>query len=199
MVFFNFFCYFFGIFFHASGKNGTEGQFLVSLFRSLFLPILAWNEATMVFFNFLNFLAICLEFSITHRVGTERNGTIIFISLFLIFFQPILAWNELIMVFLIFLIFWIFCYFFWNFLLHIRQERNGTIIFIFSLSQPIPTYFGLKWGSNGIFLIFWIFLLFFFGIFYYTSGTERNDNFIFSLSQPFQAYFGLKWSHNDIF
>ena len=148
----------------------------------------------------MNFLAICLEFSITHRVGTERNGTIIFISLFLIFFQPILAWNELIMVFLIFLIFWIFCYFFWNFLLHIGQERKGTIIFIFSLSQPLPTYFGLKWGSNGIFLIFWIFLLFFFLEFSITHR-ERNGTiiFIFSLSQPFQAYFGLKWSHNDIF
>ena len=190
MVFLNFFCYFFGIFFHASGKNGTERQFLVSLFRSLFLPILAWNEATMVFFYFLNLLAICLEFSITHQVGTERNGTIIFISLFLIFFQPILAWNELIMVFLIF---WIFCYFFWNFLLHIGQERNGTIIFIFSLSQPLPTYFGLKWGSNGIFLIFWIFLLFFFfGIFYYTSGTERNDNFYFLSFPAFSSLFWLK-------
>ena len=122
-------------------------------------------------------------------VGTERNGTIIFISLFLIFFQPILAWNELIMVFLIF---WIFCYFFWNFLLHIGQERNGTIIFIFSLSQPLPTYFGLKWGSNRIFLIFWIFLLFFFGIFYYTSGTERNDNFYFLSFPTFSSLFWLK-------
>ena len=54
----------------------------------------------MVFFNFLNFFAILLEFSITRRVGTERNG---------------------------------------------------PIIFIFSLSRPFPTYFGLKWSHNGIF------------------------------------------------
>ena len=33
----------------------------------------------MVTFNFLNFFAICLEFSISHQVGMERNGTIIII------------------------------------------------------------------------------------------------------------------------
>ena len=83
--------------------------------------------------------------------------------------------------------------FFWNFLLRMEQERNGTIIFIFSLSQLLPTYFGLKWGSNGIFVKFLIFLLFCFGIFYYTSGrneTERNDNFYF-LSFP--AFSSLLW------
>ena len=130
----------------------------------------------------------------------------------------------------------------------VGTEQNGTIIFIFSLFQPLSTYFGLKWGSNGIFLIFLIFLLFCFGIFYYKSGTERNGNFyflsflafscllwlkmkpqwyflifwiflpyflnflsrlgqewngriisIFSHSQSFPTYFGLKWSHNGIF
>ena len=92
--------------------------------------------------------------------------------------------------------------FFWNFLLRIGQKRNGTIIFIFSLSQPVPTYFGLKWGSNGNFLIFLIFLLFCFGIFYYTSGwngTERYDNFYFLSFPAFSSLLCLKWSHNDIF
>ena len=38
----------------------------------------------MIFFNFLNFVAIFLEFSITRRVGMERNGTIILVfSLYL--------------------------------------------------------------------------------------------------------------------
>ena len=81
--------------------------------------------------------------------------------------------------------------FFWNFLLRIGQERNGTIIFIFSLSQPLPTYFGVEWGSNVIFFL--IFLLFCFGIFCYTSGrngTERNGNFYF-LSFP--AFSSLLW------
>ena len=71
--------------------------------------------------------------------------------------------------------------FFWNFLLPIGQERIGTIFFIFSLFQPLPTYFGLKWGSNGIVLIFWIFLLFFFMEFSITHrvGKEQNGTIIF--------------------
>ena len=92
---------FFGIFYHASGKNGTEGYFFFSLFRSLFLLILAWNDATMIFLNFVNFFA-----------------------------------------------------FFWNFLSRLRYECNGRIIFIFSLSQPFPAYFGLKWSHNGNFSFF---------------------------------------------
>ena len=142
-------------------------------------------------------MAIFLEFSIVDRVGTERNDNFnilsfsAFYNLFWLVMKP--QWY--------FLIFWIFLLFFWNFLLHIGQERNVTIIFIFSLSQPHPTYFGFKWGSNGIFLIV---LLFCFGIFYYTlgrNGTEWNGTiiFIFSLSQPFQTYFGLQWSHIGIF
>ena len=127
-----------------------------------------------------------MEFSSTRLVGTKRNDNFYFLSfpafsnLFWLIMRP--HWY--------FLIFLIFLLFFWNFLLRIGQERNGTIIFIFSLSQPHPTYFGSKWGSNGIFLIF---LLFYFGIFYYTSGTngtERNDNFYF-LSFP--AFSSLLW------
>ena len=59
-------------------RNGTERQFLFSPFICLIQPILACNEATMVFFDFLNFFAIFLEFFITHRVGTERNDNIYF-------------------------------------------------------------------------------------------------------------------------
>ena len=35
----------------------------------------------MTFFNFLNFVAIFLEFSITRGVGTERNDNFRFLSL----------------------------------------------------------------------------------------------------------------------
>ena len=70
----------FRIFYHASGKNGTGGYFLFSLFRNPFLPIFAWNGATMVFFNFFHFLAICLEFSVTRRIGTKRNYNSYFLS-----------------------------------------------------------------------------------------------------------------------
>ena len=52
---FEFFCYFFGIFCYALGWNKTERQDLFSFFLGLFQPILALNEAIMVFFNFLNF------------------------------------------------------------------------------------------------------------------------------------------------
>ena len=142
--FYVFCCYFYGIFNYASGRNETELQFLFSLFLCLFQPILAWNEATTIFFNFL---AILLEFSITRRVGTERNDNFYFLS-FSAF--SILFWLEMKPqpYFFIFFIFWLF---YWNFLLRVGLERNGTIIFIFLLSQPSPTYFGLKWILNDIF------------------------------------------------
>ena len=53
-----------------------ERHYLFSIFLGIFHPILALNEAIMVF---LNFFAIFLELSTTRQVGTERNETIIFI------------------------------------------------------------------------------------------------------------------------
>ena len=144
----------------------------------------------MVFFNYLNFLSICLEFSITHRVGTERNRTIIFISvshLFPTYFGLKWIHNG------IFLIVWIFLLFFWNFLLRIEQERNGTIISIFSLSQPFSTYFGLKWSNNSFFFNF----LNFFTIFTVFSitlrvGTKQNYKFYFLRFSSFSNQFWLE-------
>ena len=126
-------------------------------------PHLFWLEMkhyriSFIFWIFYYFYGIF----ITLRVGTKRNNNFYFLSfpafsnLFWLIMKP--HWY--------FLNFWIFLLFFWNFLLHIGQERNGTTIFIFSLSQPLPTYFGLKWGSIGIFeffeffaVCFWNFLL----------------------------------------
>ena len=54
-IFFEFFCYFYGILYYALGRNETERQDLLSLFLGIFQPILALNEAIMVFFNFLKF------------------------------------------------------------------------------------------------------------------------------------------------
>ena len=65
------------IFYYASSGNRTEQWFLFSLFPGLFRPTLAWNKAITLFFSFLNFFPIFLEFSITCRVGMEWNGTII--------------------------------------------------------------------------------------------------------------------------
>ena len=59
---FQLFCYFFGIFYFATGRNETERYFLYSLFLGIFQPILAWNECITVYFNFFNFIAIFWEF-----------------------------------------------------------------------------------------------------------------------------------------
>ena len=82
-LFFLIFYYFYGIFYYASGRNGTERNgtiIFISLFLIFFKPILAWNEFLMVFFNFFNFFVIFLEFSITHRAETKRNNNFYFLS-----------------------------------------------------------------------------------------------------------------------
>ena len=63
----------------------------------------------MVLFNFLNFFAIFLEFSITRQVATDRNDNFYFIS-FMAFSK--LFWLEMMRngIFLIFLVL------FWDFL-----------------------------------------------------------------------------------
>ena len=75
-----FFCNFFGVLYYGLGRNWSEGKFLFSPFLGLYQLVLAWKEAIMVFFNFLNFLAIFLEFSITDRVGNDRNDNFYFHS-----------------------------------------------------------------------------------------------------------------------
>ena len=63
----------------------------------------------MVFFNFLDFFAIFLEFSIAGRVGTKWNDNFYFLS-FTVFSDLFWLENEAVMVFFNFLNF--FCYFF---------------------------------------------------------------------------------------
>ena len=53
-------------------------------------------------FEFLNFFAIFLKFSITGWVGMKRNDNFL-LPLLLSLSQPILAWNESVFVFFIFL------------------------------------------------------------------------------------------------
>ena len=77
--FFEFFCYFFGIFYYALGRNETERQYLFSFFLGLFQPILALNEAILAFLNFFNFFGLFFAFSIPRRVGTERNDNFYFL------------------------------------------------------------------------------------------------------------------------
>ena len=72
LIFFDFFCYFFEIFYYVLGRNETERQDLFSFFLGLFKPILSLNEAIMVFFNFFNFFAI---FSGIFNYESGRDGT----------------------------------------------------------------------------------------------------------------------------
>ena len=74
---------------HRVGTERTD-NFLFFHFLGIFHPILAWNEATIVFFDFFS---LFLELSITCRVRTERKDNFFFF-LFLGLFQLILASNE---------------------------------------------------------------------------------------------------------
>ena len=104
------------------------------------------------------------------------------------------------MVFLNFLNFFLF---FWNFLFPVGKERNRAIIFIFSLSQPFPTYFGLEWSHNGIFQFFEFFSIFLEFSLARREETKQSDNFyflsfsafsnIFWLGMKSQWYFSISW------
>ena len=111
---------------------------------------------------FLNFFR--LEFSITHWVGTKRNANLYFLSFSAFSNQFLLEKKPK----LYFLNFWTYLQFLMNFLLRVGLERNGMIIFIFPVSQSIPTYYGMKWSHNGSF--------------YYSSGWNGTERyFLFSL------------------
>ena len=142
--FFEFFCFFLGIFYYATGRNEMERKFLFSPFLCLFQLYLAWNEAIMVFFYFFEFFFEIL-YNASSKKETERQFFFLSSStlsnLFWLKMKPPRY-------FLNFLIFWLF---YWNFLLRDGLEWNGTITFIFLPSHPFPTYFGLRWILNDIF------------------------------------------------
>ena len=130
---------------------------MFSLVPDLFQPILAWNEAVTLFFNFLNFYAVFLKFSITRRVGIERNHDFYFLS-FSAFSD--LLWLE-IKPLRYFLIFKIFYAIFLKFSIKRRAgtEWNDNFFFL-----SFPAFSDLLWleiKPSRYFLVFWIFLLFF--------------------------------------
>ena len=142
----------------------------------------------MVFFDFLIFFSLFLEFSITCRVRTEWKDNFYFF-LFLGLLQPILAWNEAITVSFNLLnffaiLFWIFSY---------ASGRNGTkrndnfYFLSLSLFQPI-----LAWNEST--MVFFNFLILF-SLFLEFSitcrvRTEWKDNFYFFI---FLAISNLIW------
>ena len=125
---FEFFCYFFGIFDFASGRDETKRYFIFSLFLSLFQPILVSIEAIKVLFNFLNFFAIFFEI-FYYASGKDETKLYFLFSHFLILFQPILAWNEAIKVFINFLNFFAF---FFEFSIRrlVRTKGNDNFYFL---------------------------------------------------------------------
>ena len=143
----------------------------------------------MVFFNFLNFFAISLEFFITSRVGIDRNDNF-YLLYFLSFPYFVLAWKEGIMVFFNF--FEIFLLFFSNSLVRVGWELIGTIIFIFSLSWPFPTCFGFKRSPYGVLYLFNFFAIFFEFFITCREGIDRNDNFYFLSFLTFLTLFCLE-------
>ena len=109
------FFYFLGISYYALRRDETEWEFLFSLFLGFLQPILACNEATMVFFNFFNFFFYF--FGIFNyapgRKGTKRQFLILsFSDVSNLFWQEMYSYWY-------FLIFRIFLLFFWHFLLRI--------------------------------------------------------------------------------
>ena len=139
-----------------------------------------------MFYNFLNFFAIFLKFSITSWVGIDRNDNFFFLSLSRTFptcFGLNISNNGVFNFF--------FLLFFSNSLFRVGKELIGTIIFIFSLSQPLPTCFGLKRSPYGVLYFFEFFCYFLLWVGYELIGTLI---FIFSLSQPFPTRFGSKRS-----
>ena len=152
---------FFGIFYYGSGRNTAERFFLFFLFPELSQPIMAWKEALMVFFNFLNSFAIFLEFSTTRRVRTKQNRNFYFPS-FSAF--PILFWLEMKLCWC-FLIFWIFLLFFKIFYYgSVRNTSERFFFFLFSLfhglSQPIFVWKEAMMVFSNFLNFFSIFFLF---------------------------------------
>ena len=125
--FLNFFLFFWNFLLRVRLERNRTIVFIFSISQR-FPLILAWNEATIVFYNFLNFFAICMEFSITHWVGTKRNHNLYF-CLFLGHFRPIFAWKEATTVF--FLIFCIFIAIFYEFSIthQVGTKRNDNFYF----------------------------------------------------------------------
>ena len=147
MNFLNFFVFFleFSITRWVGTKRNDNFYFLYfSAFSNLFWLEMKPQWYYLIFWLFFVFF---FEFFITRRVWTEWKGNFYFFS-FSAFFN--LFWLEM-KPYWYCLVFRIFLLFFWNFLLRVGWERNDTTIFIFSICQPIPTYFRLKRSHYRVF------------------------------------------------
>ena len=127
----------------------------------------------MLFFNFLNFFAIFLEFSFTPRVRMERKDNFYFLSfaafpcLFSLEMKPQRY-------------FWILEF---SITHRVGTERNETINFI----SLFPTFFQPTLAWNEFIMVFFNFLEF---SITHRAGTKRNNNFYFL---SFSASSNLFW------
>ena len=148
----------------------------------------------MMFFVFLMFFAIFLEFPIPVRFWMDWNDNFFF-PLMLSRSRPVLVLKKL---YWCFLIFWIFLLFFRSSIFWIALELMGTISFspILSLSHP----FLASEEAIMMFFNFLIFMLFFWNSLF-RVGLEwiKTRIFFFSHSQPLPSRFGFKRSHIDVF
>ena len=112
----------------------------------------------MEFLNFLNFVTIILEFSITRRVGTKRNDNFYFLSSSAF---PYLFWLEM-NSYGYLLLLRILLLFLWNFQLWVGwvgTDRNNNFQYLSFLA--FFNVFLIEKKPQWSFLIFCIFLLFF--------------------------------------
>ena len=115
--------------------------------------VLVRNKAEMMFFNFLNFYIIFLEFSKLGWVGTDSKRNF-FLHSFSAF--PVLFWLEIKPEWC-FLIFWIFILLLWNFLDRVGLDRTQIkkfLLLILNLPRSV-------WARNKAGMMFFNFLNFY--------------------------------------
>ena len=165
LIFLNFVIFFWN-FLLPVWSEGNGNKIFIFLFLGRSQLILAWNEATIVFFDFFEFSSLFLEFSVTNPIGRKRKDNFYVFS-FSAFSN--LFWHEMKPQ-------WYFFIFFSFFgILYFPSGRNGTerqfLFYLFLLLvQPILAW---KEAIMGFFFFCHNFFTFFFLIISYASG--RNE------------------------
>ena len=124
----------------------------------------------IVFYNFLNSFVICLEFSITHWVGTNETIVFIFVSLSAISYQFLLEKKPQ----LFFSNFLNFFAIFYEFSITRRFGTKRNDNFYFPCFSVYSNLLCLEMSHNDIFK-FSEFFFYFFGIFFYASGNNETE------------------------
>ena len=128
------------------GIHQNDFFFIFSLSRSL-PTYFGWERSYDGVFRFFEFF--CYFFAIFYYESRRNTSERLFLlSLFPTLSQPILAWKKCYKG--VFKLFEFFCFFFRIFHYGSGWHTSEQFFFIFSLSRPFPTYFGLKWSYDGV-------------------------------------------------